>query len=613
MKSNMTKSKPRSRKRKVLTPEQKQARKEKQQKMREQNAQKKEIRKIFTNLGYERLVGITGHNFIYDDRTSELDDVFVCENVVLIVEYTTDKNPGDHLIKKDEFYQRVNKNNKRFIQFMIDSFPSDAFKTYYYDKIKPQYQTLDLLQLKILYCSRYDLGEEPRNVVKNVIYFDYNIVQYFKLLTKVIKKSARYEFLDFLDIDYHNYGVNILNSASASKDEYKGYVLPEAKSSFKEGYKILSFYIDAESLMRRAYVLRRESWRNEENIRLYQRMLENDKIVNMRKYLYEESRVFVNNIIATISIDDIELKRTVACDKTERISICENGDFVNGNLTRVDNIQIEIKDKSNIIGIIDGQHRVFSYHEGNDSYEDKIKELRKVQNLLVTCIIYPKNISEQEKNRFEANLFLEINKNQKKISSLLQQEIELIVSPFSTISIGKDILKQLNENGPLRDKLIHSSYDKNKITTASIVSYGLRPLIKLDENAKDSLFKLWNEPNKLKLKDKNCTDDDLRNAYVVFCVEKIRDLLIAFKQHLSSNNMWEPYSTKNKQGVLGVVLLNGIMNVLRLLIENDQISTVEEYVKLLIGVEKFQFRDYKSSQYRRMGEKLYSDFFNKRT
>jgi hypothetical protein len=174
-------------------------------------------------------------------------------------------------------------------------------------------------------------------------------------------------------------------------------------------------------------------------------------------------------------------------------------------------------------------------------------------------------------------------------------------------------LKQLNENGPLRDKLIHSSYDKNKITTASIVSYGLRPLIKLDENAKDSLFKLWNEPNKLKLKDKNCTDDDLRNAYVVFCVEKIRDLLIAFKQHLSSNNMWEPYSTKNKQGVLGVVLLNGIMNVLRLLIENDQISTVEEYVKLLIGVEKFQFRDYKSSQYRRMGEKLYSDFFNKRT
>lgn len=610
MKNNMNKSKSRTRKRKVLTPEQKQARKEKQQKLREQNTQKNEIRKILINLGYERLIGITGHNFTYDERTSELDDVFVCESVVLLVEYTTDKEPGDHLIKKDEFYQRVNKNHKRFIQFLIESFPSEAFKTYHNDKIKPLYPTLDLLQLKILYCSRYDLGEEPRNVVKNVIFFDYNVVQYFKLLTKVIKKSARYEFLDFLNIDYHNFGTNILNSASASKDEYKGYVLPEAKSSFKEGYKILSFYIDAESLMRRSYVLRRESWRNEENIRLYQRMLDNDKIIKMRKYLYEENRVFVNNIIATISIDDIELNRTIASDKTERISINENGDFVNGNLTRVDNIQIEIKDKSNTIGIIDGQHRVFAYHEGNDSYEDKIKELRKIQNLLVTCILYPKNISELEKNRFEANLFLEINKNQQKISSLLQQEIELIVSPFSTISIGKDILKQLNENGPLRDKLIHSSYDKNKITTASIVSYGLRPLIKLDENATDGLFRIWNNPNKLLLKAKDCNDGVLRKAYIDFCVEKIRSILIAFKTHLAANNQWEPYSASNKNGVLGVVLLNGILNVLRLLIENDQLYSTNDYIEKLDGIQSFGFRDYKSSQYRRMGIDIYNRFFD---
>ena len=65
MKNNMNKSKSRTRKRKVLTPEQKQARKEKQQKLREQNTQKNEIRKILINLGYERLIGITGHNFTF--------------------------------------------------------------------------------------------------------------------------------------------------------------------------------------------------------------------------------------------------------------------------------------------------------------------------------------------------------------------------------------------------------------------------------------------------------------------------------------------------------------------------------------------------------------------
>ena len=75
--------------------------------------------------------------------------------------------------------------------------------------------------------------------------------------------------------------------------------------------------------------------------------------------------------------------------------------------------------------------------------------------------------------------------------------------------------------------------------------------------------------------------------------------------------MWEPYSAKNKQGVLGVVLLNCILNVMRLLIENGNIRPVEEYIKMLNGVEKFPFRDYKSSQYRRMGEKIYSEFFNK--
>lgn len=50
---------------------------------------------------------------------------------------------------------------------------------------------------------------------------------------------------------------------------------------------------------------------------------------------------------------------------------------------------------------------------------------------------------------------------------------------------------------------------------------------------------------------------------------------------------------------------------MRLLIENDNIRTVEEYINMLNGIEKFPFRNYKSSQYRRMGENLYARFFNK--
>ena len=591
---NNSKRRSKTKKRVVLTAEQKQEKKEKERKKREKQNHISSIRRIMANMGFDRLTEISGHNFNYESRTSELDDIFVHENIVLLVEYTTEKKPGDHLLKKDHFYQRVNGNPKMFLEFLIDEFPTKTFNQYYNNIIKDKYPTLDMLQVRTIYCSRHDIEDEHKNVVTNtIVFFDYDKVQYFKLLTKAIKKSAIYEFINFLDIANKNYADNILNTSS--KSTYQGYVLPESKSRYKRGYKIVSFYIDAESLMRRAYVLRRESWREEKNIRLYQRMLESDKISNMRKYLYEEERVFVNNIITT------EQKETI-------ITIDKDGNFV-PNSPHVEPILIEIQDKYNIIGIIDGQHRVYAYHEGNDNYEDKIKSLRKQQNLLVTSIICPESESQNEKKRFEATLFLEINKNQKKLSSLLQQEIELIVSPFSTIAIGKDILNRLNANGPLHNKLVSCSYDKNKISTASIVSYGLRPLIKLDENAVDSLFRIWNDSNKLKLKDKNCNDFKLRDSYINFCVEKIRDILLAFKQHLSVNNLWEPYSAINKQGVLGVVLLNGIMNVLRLLIENEQVSSVEEYKKSLNGVETFHFRDFKSSQYRKMGEKLYFDYF----
>lgn len=606
---NLLKSK---KKRILLTPEQKQEKKEKEKKRREKQNHINAIRKIMDNMGFARLIDISGHNFNYEGRTSELDDVFVFENIVMLVEYTTEKPPGDHLLKKDHFYQRVNENPCKFVKFLIEEFPTNSFNQYYNTIIKNKYPTLDMLQVRTMYCSRYDIEGEHKSVVTNtIIFLDYNKVQYFKLLTKAIKKSAIYEFLNFLGIENKNFANNILNTSS--KNTYKGYVLPEAKSRFKSGYKIISFYIDAESLMRRAYVLRRESWREEKNIRLYQRMLESAKISSMRKYLYEEERVFVNNIIATISKKDIELRTTIMDPITKEqtatsINIDKDGNF-EPNSPHVEPIQIEIQDRYNIIGIIDGQHRVYAYHECDDIYEKKMRSLRRQQNLLVTSIIYPETESQNEKNRFEANLFLEINKNQKKLSALLQQEIESIVSPFSTIAIGKDILTQLNSNGPLHNKLVNSSYDKNKISTASIVSYGLRPLIKLDENAVDSLFSLWDAPNKLYLKDKACTDYKLRDSYIAFCVEKIRDLLLAFKQHLSKNQLWEPYSATNRQGVLGVVLLNGIMNVLRLLIENNQISSVEQYYKSLNGVDVFRFRDYKSSQYRRMGERLYSDFF----
>ena len=77
-------------KRKVLSQEERLRRKE-------QRDQKKEIRDIMSRIGFTRLNGIDGKEFVYDGRTSELDDIFICENIILLTEYTI----GDpHILTK---------------------------------------------------------------------------------------------------------------------------------------------------------------------------------------------------------------------------------------------------------------------------------------------------------------------------------------------------------------------------------------------------------------------------------------------------------------------------------------------------------------------------------
>ena len=107
------------------------------------------------------------------------------------------------MLKKSIFYDRVNSDKKAFINFMLQEEKLSSFKKYYQDNIKDKY-SINQLRVKILYCSKKSISEEHKSVVNDVIYFDYHIVQYFKSLTKVIKKSSKYEFLEFIGIPSTN-------------------------------------------------------------------------------------------------------------------------------------------------------------------------------------------------------------------------------------------------------------------------------------------------------------------------------------------------------------------------------------------------------------------------
>ena len=581
-------------KRKRLTSEQK-----------EQQSQKKEVRSTLKRLGFHRVLGVEGKHFTYTNgKRSELDDLYILENVILIVEYTVGAKYKEHLAKKNLLYQSIFEEPEKFIKFLLDDSRFDYLREYYESTTKLRYPNLAQLQVRILYCSKSDIDAEYRQSVKKVSFYDLYVSHYFNYLSASLKKSAINEFLDFLDVQPSLFGEQI-GVSQVHSDNFDAYVLPEVKSFFKEGYKIVTFYMDPDSLLKRAYVLRHEGWREKSSSIYYQRMADPKRITEIRKYLTKEQRVFINNIIVTMSANDVSF-----FDGNRMIEVSDDGKFKNNESEfKTKSIKLSIANKSNSIGIIDGQHRVFAYHIGDDSYEETIAKMRKEQNLLVTGVVFPKNEKVEERRKYEARLFSEINVKQVKIHSHLQQELSRMVEPFSLTSIGKDIISELTSNGPLSGCLERYSFEKGKVKTASIVSFGLRPLIKIGDDG-DSLFSIWDNNSKAKLYTaKEDSNYDLKNEYVAFCCEAIRELFISVKDIIPSDE-WKIYSPADKRGLLSITFINGFLNLLRMLIENDKrLYKSEEYSKHLSAIGSFPFKSYKTSHYRKMGQDLYNKYF----
>ncbi|MEE3415733.1 MAG: DGQHR domain-containing protein [Prevotella sp.] len=572
---------------------------------KQKRAHVKDIRTTMSNIGFIRIPNIEGQHFCYQNCQTELDDIFVYDNLVLLVEYTTQKDVSSHMKGKKVFYDLVNNSYRNFIEFALKEEKLQSFKLFYDQKIRQQY-SINELKIRILYCSLKVVDSQHKAIMEengSVKIYNYDTAQYFKQLVSNIKKSACYEFFDFLGLRASEIGSrNDLPDAR----KFKGNILPVERSSFKLGYNVVSFYIDAESLIRRAYVLRQECWRGENASGFYQRMVKGKKISSMRKYLANEGRVFINNVIATLSNEHARLLDAGG----KPISIDAKGNFEgNDTYTVVTPAQVEIDDLPNIIGIIDGQHRVYAYHEGNDVYEEKIANLRTKQHLLVTAVLFPIQEPIEVRRRFEATLFLEINNNQTNVSSALRQEIDLMISPFSVTAVCKRIVSKLNQSGPLCDQIELHSYEKGKLKTASIVSYGLIPLVKFDDSdTSDSLFKIWNNSDKQELK-KESNNIELLNLYVDFCVESIRNILIATKRVVDSD-LWHPYDPKEKKGFLSVTNLNGILNVLRCQIKfNGKLLSSDEYYEKMREMKLDEFKTFKSSQYNKMGKYLFEKYF----
>jgi len=317
----------------------------------------------------------------------------------------------------------------------------------------------------------------------------------------------------------------------------------------------------------------------------------------MREYLASEGRVYVNNVI-------VSLPNTVRfVDKKSGNTVDPSG------LTKNTYLQIELPREFNSVGLIDGQHRVFSYYEGSDQYEDTIALKRVKQQLLVTGVIFPQDSTDEERAKFEAKLFLEINDRQTRTKGDLRQAIQVIVNPYNSVAVAKAIVNRMSINGPLAGLLEAHYFGDGTIKTTSIVSYGLSHIVAFRANVpQHSLYNLWNSKRKTVL---DSTDDLAAwNEYVGFCTDEINTFFEGFKIYMTKRNLWT--TNKKMSKALVTTSINGLIYCLRLLVSNrkngDRDYYAKGFSKLTIDFSPTKF-PYKSSHWKSFGTKVANDCF----
>ena len=546
-----------------------------------QRRHRNEIRETFAAVGFTRAEGASDNEFTFREVTSDFDDVFVLENVVVLAEYTITKESeiSAHIKNKYAIYERINNFKEDFLDFGRINLGLNAALAGKYANHQ--------IEVVILYCALNTVKAELKQQVTYAKFMDYSVVRYFRLLTRTVRQSARSELLAFLGVKFGRFASQALQNNPAPRESFRGSVLPEAQSKFPTGYKVVSFYINPSALLARAYVLRRDGWRDRNG--LYQRMIIRKKLESVRRYLLDSKRVFVNNIVVTLPSD------TKVLD--------DNEDTINPKtLNQTQPATISLSSNFNSIGLIDGQHRVFSYYEGGLN-EEFISELRSQQNLLVTGIIYPTDTTSEEKTRFEAGLFLEINSNQANAKSDLKQAINQIIRPFLTDSIARDVLDAINDgSGVLSGKFSSDYFAIGALKTTSVVSYGLRPLVRPVQSG--PLFSRWSDAQKDTMIVSE--DDAARKRYIDFCVSNIGIFMAAAKSQLPSDR-WT-LDRKVVDRLITPTVVNGLIGAMRQALEAGVAIEFESLRTSFTNLGAFKFEKYRSSQYTVMATDLFNEF-----
>lgn len=413
---------------------------------------------------------------------------------------------------------------------------------------------------------------------------------YFQWTVKGIKFSARNEIFRFLNLKSKDIG--LISSSSGNAEIVAPIIYPREFTGLKSKVRVVSFMMSAEDLLNTCYVLRKDNW--EESIWLYQRLIDNNRLKKVRRFIESKGEAFYNNIIVALP-DEVAFKDAAGHFKTiDEISALEG------------NCQLILPKELNSICVIDGQHRIFAHYEsGIDSKQErKIAKLRKQLHLLVTGLVFPKDMKLEDRSKIQSEIFDDINSNAKAVPQNILLQIKRIKNPIADESLAQFVIEKLNKEGIFKNMLQISSLDKGKIKTASIVRFALRYLVTVTPtDGKQSLFDYWGG-------DKNAllsTDDKAIQDYVSFCSSAIREYFGAINKNLKS--AWDDPESK----LLTVIALNGFIIAFTRQLSVNGVQNFAFYDKVFANWN-FDFSQkgfpYTSSQYRKFSTEILRTAFN---
>lgn len=531
---------------------------------------------IFKKSGFVHIQS-EGIHFDVAGKRGELDHIFVWENLVVLCEVTSDKKPANHLPKKMIFHNKIKENLGFFFENYCEK--DDTL-----ERVLGKYGWRDM-EVRHIYYSKNPIRDQE--VSDPFFILKPSEAKYFHSLAKTIQGSAKYEILKYLRVDMKCIGESRIAGREVDIEQFQGFLIPANHTNYPDGFSIVSFYADPKSLISRASILRRDGWR--EQGLSYQRFIKEDKLISMRKQLSEKGKVYLNNIVVTLPSE------ALIRDENDKDIDCESVD-------QPRSVILHLPKELGTVGIIDGQHRLFSYYEGcgeeNGDIERKIDNLRSRKNLLVTGIVFPKNY-QGSKESFEAELFISINSNQSPVDASLMQEVKMLIDPNSPETLARRLINEISLGKALKGRLKTSQLDEKNVDLIAVGS--LAPYVAQSIFGKrSSLAKEWSrETGKIRSEENN---KDL----VKYMADELDALLFSAKRILEDG--WQ---TKEQGGVLSTTVIGGFIRLF-VRMSKDIPKTERKYDELFkrCKLEKFKFSSYTGSAWGKMANDLYKEIKN---